>query len=1089
MGNKKTNRYKKLTHKEHILKRSETYVGSKVTDKESMYVIKDNDLNNIQVVKKEVDYNPAFIKLFDEVITNASDEYIRNGKIKMIKVNIDDDGQKFVIENDGPTIPINKNNEEGIYNQQLIFFELLSGENFDDTEERVVGGRNGLGIKLVNVFSKKFKLECCDGKQLYRQWSKNNMTVIEEPEITKVKPGTKPFTRVTYYPDYSQFDFDNMSEDLKTIIYKRCLDISAYIPNVRISLNGKTLPVKKIQDYMKMHLPEDSEFFYETLDNGWIVGIARSNEYTFEQVSIVNGITTHKGGTHVNYISLQLSKDIADKFPKKIKANWTDVKNKLFLFLVAQVPNPTFDTQTKENLTNRMTTEITGGDNVSDKTVKKIMKSDITKSILDEIELREKMSLKKLGSGKKKTVKMDKLMDANKAGTKDSDKCYMFLTEGDSASSMAIAGIGAIPNGRQYNGCFPLKGKLLNVRGASPNKLKANKEVQNLVNILGLQFGKKYTDTSELRYGKCVFFCDADSDGIHIKGLLMNLFETFWPELLTDNNFIYEFITPILKAKKGKVSKSFYTMAEYKKWTETTDSSKYKIKYYKGLGTSTVQEARLYFKDLDKHLLPFKWDSDKNTDDIDIVFNNNRVEDRKKWMLTTVPKDVPKVKFTNISSFIHDEMITFSLADNIRSIPNFYDGLKPSQRKILYTCLDNNIKTDTPVSSLAGMVKTKSHYHHGEASLEQGIINLAQNYVGASNINLLEPEGQFGSRLQGGKDAASPRYVHTFLADITKSIFKPEDNDILTHLDEDGYVIEPEIYKPIIPLVLVNGAEGIGTGWSTNIPMYNPSDVIRVIENKINKKRSHTIHPWYRGFKGDIIKLENDNYVSRGVFTVKNTTTLEITELPIGSWTQNYIAYLNKLIDEKFIKGYEDNSTEESVHITISIPRENMMTIKEDVDLIKMFKLESNIHTSNMNLFKDGIIVKYDSVMDIIDDFFTERLKDYSNRKKCQLEKLDNEKLKMSNIVKFIMAVINNDLKINNQKKETIVKSMKKLKLDMIDDSYNYLLNMSIYSLTKEKVDHLNAQLKDKEKEYKALKKMKETDIWLEDLKNLKTKI
>ena len=420
------NKYVKLSQREHILKRSETYVGSKNTEKMKMYVIKDNNLSNIQVEKREVNNNPAFIKLFDEILTNASDHAIRTNKVKMIKVIIGD--SKISIENDGQTIPIKMHSVEKVYNAELIFSHLLTGENYDDNEQRVVGGRNGLGAKLVNVFSKKFKVECCDGKKLYRQWTKGNMGTIDKPEITKVVKGTKPYTRITYYPDYSQFDFNKLTDDLRSIMYKRCLDVAAYIPNVRISVDGKTIPVKKTSDWMKMHLPEGSEFFHEKLDNDWEVGIARSTEHGFESVSIVNGISTHKGGTHVNHISLNVSKDISEKL-KKI--TWTDVKNKLFLFLICKVPNPTFDTQTKENLTNRMTTEIHKNSELGQSVMRKIMKSDIVKSILEEQEVKEKLQLKKMGGGKKSKVNFPKLQDANKAGTRESNKCHLFLCEGD----------------------------------------------------------------------------------------------------------------------------------------------------------------------------------------------------------------------------------------------------------------------------------------------------------------------------------------------------------------------------------------------------------------------------------------------------------------------------------------------------------------------------------------------------------------------------------------------------------------------------------------------------------------------------------
>lgn len=1073
------NKYVKLTQREHILKRSETYVGSKNTEKTEMYVIKDNNLVDIQVVKKEVNNNPAFIKLFDEILTNASDHAIRTEKVKMIKVSIDD--KKISIENDGGTIPIKMHPTEKVYNAELIFSHLLTGENYDDNEERVVGGRNGLGAKLVNVFSKKFKVECCDGKQIYRQWTRNNMKDIDEPEIVKAPENTKSYTRITYYPDYSRFDFKNLTDDLKSIMYKRCLDVAAYIPNVRISVDGKTIPIKRISDWMKMHLPENSEFFHERLSNGWEVGVASSTEHGFESVSIVNGISTHKGGTHVNHVALSISKMVSAKMKK---VGWVDVKNKLFLFLISKVPNPTFDTQTKENLTNRMTIEIHQNSEISQSILKKIMKSDIVQSILDEQELKEKMQLKKMGGGKKANVNLPKLQDANKAGTRESDKCHLFLCEGDSAVTMAVTGMSVPSVGHDYYGAFPLKGKVMNVRDASAQKIKANAEIQSILNITGLEFGKKYTDTSELRYGKIVIMTDADVDGIHIKGLLMNFFEDNWPELMKVD-FLYEFITPVLKAKKGNQVKSFYTMKEYKTWLSRNPTG-WDIKYYKGLGTSTPSECKEYFTNLNQHLLPFRWDTDKNHDKIDLVFRTNRSDERKEWMLRTVPKDVEKYETpTPISSFLDNEMITFSLSDNIRSIPDIYDGFKPSQRKILYTALKKNITKDYGVASLAGIIKSETKYHHGEKSLEQGIVNMAQDFVGSNNISLLEPVGAFGTRIQGGDDAASSRYINTHLTEISKIIFDKKDNPILDILVDDGHKIEPKTFMPIIPMLLINGSEGIGTGWSTFIPKYNPKDILRVIENKINDKKSNKIHPWYKGFTGKITETDN-GYITTGSWEMINTTTIKITELPIGMWGQKFTELLYKLVELKLIKSFANHSGDTQVNVTINLSRENMIRISTQQKLIDMFKLETKIYTSNMHLYVDDKITKFSSVEEIIDVFYTKRLKDYDQRKKSMLSILNGEKNKLDNQVRFITSVIKGDLKINNRKKDLIIKDLVKDKYDMYEDSYNYLLGMPIYSLTKEKVDELTSIAKTKSGEIKILDKTKVKELWLNDISELK---
>ncbi len=568
-------KYQKLDHISHILLRPETYVGSINTEDKELYVVSDIELNEIKVIKKKINYNPAFIKLFDEIIVNASDQSIRSGKVRIIKVNINDDS--IEVENDGPSIPIELHPDEKVYNPELIFAHLLTGENYDDTEERVVGGRNGLGAKLVSVFSTKFVIDCCDEKKKYKQIIKNNMREINKPTI-KDANGEKSYTSITYYPELSRFKLGKIDDDSKSLMMKRCLDVAVYNPKVRVIVNGKTLPIKSVKDYMKMHISEETELFYEKLDNGWEVGIAKSPTDQFEQVSIVNGISTYKGGTHVNYISLQLSKDIADSFSKKIKANWLDVKNKIFLFLICQVPNPEFDSQTKENLINYITKEIHKGSQVSQGTVKKIMKSEIVESILYALELKEKEELRRLQKSQQKT-KVEKLIDAN---SKDRKKCQLFMFEGDSAGD-------ATRHFRdpETQAIFKLKGKFVNSSKTTDKQLlvnpKDNKptEAANLINALGLELNKKL-NPDELRFGEILICCDMDTDGDSIVGLLLNFFSK-WKELF-ELGLIYRVYTPLLVIKKGKDKKYFYTTEEWEEFQKKNGLTGWNIEYKKGLG-------------------------------------------------------------------------------------------------------------------------------------------------------------------------------------------------------------------------------------------------------------------------------------------------------------------------------------------------------------------------------------------------------------------------------------------------------------------------------------------------------------------------
>jgi len=451
----------------------------------------------------------------------------------------------------------------------------------------------------------------------------------------------------------------------------------------------------------------------------------------------------------------------------------------------------------------------------------KLSETGIVDTVLKVAGAKEEAKLKRLGGTKKKRLLgIEKLDDANLAGRKESDKCTLIVTEGDSAKSLADAGLSEI--GRDYYGVFPLRGKFLNVRDANIKQITTNKEIQNLLQIIGLKIGTKYEDKKSLRYGCLMVMADQDHDGSHIKGLIINFIHKFWPSLVKMNTFVKEFSTPIIKARKGTQTLTFFTQQEYEQWKRSIGKKvkNWNIKYYKGLGTSDNEEAKEYFSQLQKHTIVYRYEDEDDDKHIDLAFSKTQADARKDWLNTYDENNYVdhSLSFISYKDFVNKELIGYSRANCIRAIPSICDGFKPGQRKILFACFKRNLTQEIKVAQLSGYVAEKSAYHHGEQSLASTIVGMAQNFVGSNNINHLEPKGQFGTRSMGGKDAASARYIYTKLTAIAKCVFHKNDKFLLNYLNEEGQSIEPEYYIPVIPMILVNGAEGIGTGWSTSIP-------------------------------------------------------------------------------------------------------------------------------------------------------------------------------------------------------------------------------------------------------------------------------
>jgi DNA topoisomerase-2 len=1065
----------KLTHIEHILKRPDSYVGPVEQGTEPYWI-----LDGSTFTKKNLKYSPALLKIFDEILVNAIDRNSLHPKqVSSISIAIDKDVGSVTIENNGPLggIGVRMHEKEGLWNPELVFGHLLTSTNYDDSQKRIVGGRNGYGAKLANIYSTDFSVIIKDHetKQTYTQkWSKN-MTVCDPPKIKKHSGATSSVS-ITFTPEWKRFGMSKMDDTIYNIFQKRVWDANiCTTQNCKVKFNGDVLPKQNFEAYAKMH--EGVQEVASVTGDRWSVCIGPS-ENGLEQVSFVNGICTMKGGTHVDHVANHIANGIIDDMAKKIKLKPQQVKNAFTIFVKATLENPTFSSQVKSECTSKAP-DFGSKFEPPKNFVKNVLKTGIADELTALSKFKEMKELKKTdGARKSKITGIPKLDDANKAGTAHSGKCTLIVTEGDSAKTLAVAGLSVV--GRDHYGVFPLRGKCKNVRDSSVAQLTSNQEFNDLKKILGLQQGKEYTSVSELRYGRLMIMTDADNDGSHIKGLILNMIHYFWPSLLK-LNFVVSMVTPIIKATKGSETKSFYTDSAFRTWYGAGKTG-WRIKYYKGLGTSTSAEAREYFKKIQD--LTVKFDMDTMTDDsIVLAFDKKKADARKSWLLESTAKAAGQlevaygdVKQLDITDFVHKDLVNFSLADLKRSIAHVADGLKPSQRKVMYSCFQKNLTAEMKVAQLAAYVAEKSAYHHGEVSLADTIVKLANDYTGSNNINLLEPCGQFGTRLMGGKDASQTRYIFTKLTKEARKLFDPKDDAILNYLDDDGLSIEPDFYMPTLPMVLVNGTEGIGTGFSCYVPPFNPDDIKENIKRFLSGEEAVPMKPWFRGFKGKVYKDEGGLWITEGIYR-DTGSRLKVTELPPGRWTQDYKEYLDTLMEKKLITNYTNNSTTEDVDFEIFG--------YSGKDLMKDLKMRKTFHVSNMHLFHPTKgIHRYTTPEEILADFVELRLEHYKKRKAHLINVLEKRAEMCSLKSKFVTMVIEGRLVVFRRKKAELEKEMSAT-FPKIDGSWDYLLNTKTVEYTEERVKALMDEARQANVELERMLKMSHVTMWKNDIKNM----
>lgn len=1036
----------------HILTRPDMYVGSKIFRIGNEYLWIDQKL-----IQKSISFSPAILRTFIEILSNAIDNMERQPKMTTIRVKISP--TECEISNDGAIIPIIKNEKEGIYNHSLIFGHLLSGSNYDDTEKRYTSGRNGLGAKLTNVFSSTFTVEGVDpGLKISQTWT-NNMTSTDGPKVTKCSK-VKGMTTVRWVLDCSQFKIKEIPLTTLQLFGRYVLD-AAMTTGLNVYLNGEKMP-NKLAKYFDLIDEKPETDILKLIDETSKVFVTASSTKELEVVSFVNGVRTKKGGKHVDAWIEAVCRPII----KKMKGALTlrDVKRFFRFLIVSRVKNPEFDSQEKNILEapNISATTITPAQ------VNKIMKWPIGTMMKELISLKEKKQVSNVVMSTKHPL-IEGYDKANNACGSKADQCTLIVCEGLSAKTFAVAGIEHGLNGkkgRDWFGIYPLRGKLLNTRNATPTSIKNNTVITNLMKIIGLDYVNPEKN-DKLNYGRLCIITDADVDGIHIEGLILNFFHSLFPQLL-ENGFVFSMKTPILKITTGKSSR--YLFDERTPYTNTANST---TKYFKGLGTTKPEDVKNIFG-----IKTLEFYTDSETDKtFNTVFSKTESENRKKWLEAYSPltktntlDDEKEIAISfSITKHLNEELVKFSHNDCKRSIPFVFDGLKESQRKIVYAAKKRNLISEVKVAQFGAYVAEHTNYHHGEQNLFSTIIKMAQTFPGTNNLPLFSDEGMFGTRLEGGADAASPRYIFTKITKHFQNLFPTSDDHLLKKRVDDGDIVEPYFYVPILPLILINGNLGIGTGWMSFIPQFSIKSVINNAKHWMNSEPLDEMIPSYNGFNGTVTKSSSNYFITKGIYE-KTGNKIKITELPIGLWNDNFKkwAELNSTIVT-----IKDQSTPTTVSFTLTVSPKF-----EEADFEK--KMSTSININNMVVFDEMEKIIKVSINDIFKMWGEERLKLNELRKQTQLCELTKTINELNEKIKFISVVRSKKIILTDN--ETDILEKINLLVTKNEKQAFTLLQLPIRTLTENKRTQLELQTRKLTLEFELLKNKTPIDLWKSDI-------
>lgn len=1107
---------------QHVYLVPDTYIGSDKKTERQVW-LHDFDTNEPKI--ELITLPQGVERVFLEILSNAGDQCLRSMKenIKPGTVAVTMTTTTISVRNEGKSFPVKINKTHNLWNPELAFGQLLTSTNYETDKKRVGCGRNGIGAKATNIFSSSFRVKIGDSqnKILYDQTWTHNMRERTEPKITKYMGSA--FVEIIYTLDFPRFGYSEYPEEAFGLFARYVYDYSQNI-HVTTSFNGLVFQASDDpRDHARFYFGQDEMFLHYEWPSGTEVKNRRSGVQVpvdpmtlptstlvlvntpgeGKCVSFVNGMMTLEGGVHVDEAYKAISKPLLELMNSQTKSNerktkltWRDIRTHLSLLLVCHLDDPQFGGQMKEKLTSPKPAF-----KITERALSVLESWSFVAHLQGLLNLKINKLLASTDGKKRMNIKEEKGVDCNYSGGPKSAECLLFVVEGDSAKNYAYEAQGIIKGGVDYVGIFPIKGKPINAMKLKdkPLKLKDNEEIKGLKTYLGLEEFTDYSDPKNfkrLRYGQMVILADADDDGKHIVGLLLLFFHCFYPSLLA-RGYVSMLRTPLIRITSSRHDLVFYTDAEYKLWAnQTPNHSSYGApKYFKGLGSSTPKDVRHDFKD--PHYVKCKY-STKDVEMLDLAFNAKRADDRKLWLCnwhhTLEELNIGRIKTLTVSEIIEKEVVPYFISSIRRCIPSFMDGLKEIQRKILWGAWliwgKNNTKIKK-VPSLSAYIVDHLGYHHGETCLEKAIISMAQRFVGSNNMNYLYPDGMFGSRMEGGKDACAGRYLFTKLEWWVPYVFKVEDLPLLTYMEDNGTPIEPQFLLPILPMHLINGAHGIGTGYSTHIPNYHPLDIIGWLMAKLSGGELPKINPCYIGFKGKtniVIKGETSGELvsedelepKRGQISLMTTGCFEsrldhviVKELPVGVWTLTYRNWLNKLLAEKQIKKYTRHGDVGNVMFKI-YGLKNATT--------KNLKLTKSYGMSNMVLLDtEDRPKKYHTITAILEEFYHSRLPYFEARKKCVIASYEDKIARLDAKARFIKAIKTKAVDINASNEE-IDARLAELNIP------SYVRDIKTRTLAKQNADKLMEEINKLEASKLEYSKKTPESLWCDDLEEFQAR-